>query len=440
MKRHRAECLTWKGRHRGTVQMARLASTMEARYGAGVIHPMYAPGVGAKQRATNLERYGAENVFSRESSLFEKVQASMDGKRLGLHGDANPFAWPEVQEKLRATNLSRYGVGNPQQSPEVRARTQETNLGRYGTDEVLAAPVIRERILATNQERYGGPAPSCSPVVVERTRLTNQERWGVDWTCQVPEVRHRQLDTMIKHYGSHFFASEEGRAKIRDVLISRYGVDHPAKVEGFWDRTVATFIRKYGTTHPLLLSEFLDKRRETSRRKYGVDHPMQDPAVYQRAVVSYRQACLQRFGVPNAMMVPEIALRSLTNAGGRGAPNRLEARFSAQHPNLLYTGNGAFWRWLPRLGAHKNPDFILPGPDPAHPKQGVTRVVELFGDYWHSCMFTGKATFEHESELIDAYRDIGIECLILWEGAFNADPGLVQAQVTAFLGDTPRPV
>ena len=101
-------------------------------------------------------------------------------------------------------------------------------------------------------------------------------------------------------------------------------------------------------------------------------------------------------------------------------------------PTLVYTGNRTYWRWLPTLKKHKNPDFILPGPDPAKPKKGVTRVVEVFGDFWHSRMFTGKAPFDHEQELIDAYRDIGITCLVLWESEVKSHPDGVRARLTAF--------
>lgn len=93
----------------------------------------------------------------------------------------------------------------------------------------------------------------------------------------------------------------------------------------------------------------------------------------------------------------------------------------------------ALWRWLPLLGHHKNPDFILPGPDVGNPKRGITKVVEVFGDFWYSRTFTGRANFEHEQELIDAYRDIGIDCCIVWESSLLDDPDAVRKRVEAFL-------
>jgi len=433
MKRHRQTCKVWKTRHRGTVQMVRLAETLQAKHGEGVTHPNMVPGAEAKRQTTNRERYGADNVFCRESTLFDQVQASLEGKRPVLKGQDNPFAWPEVQQKIRQTNMERFGVEHNQQCPEVQDRTRATNLERYGNEEALASPEVRAKITATNQDRYGGPTPAHSPEVVERARQTNLRRWGVEWTCQDPDVRRRQLETMEANYGGHFFASEKGRARVRATLIERYGVDHPAKIDGHWNRAVKTFVRRYGVTHPLQLAEFLDKRRATCQERYGVDNPMQNPVVWGRAVETYQATCLQRYGAPNAMQDPKVALKALKAAGGHGGPNMLERKFASLNPSLLYTGNGTFWRWLPGLGHHKNPDFILPGPDPKHPKRDVTKVVELFGDYWHSRMFTGSANFEHEQQLVGAFADIGIACLVVWESEFKADPDACRQRVQQFL-------
>ena len=359
MKRHRSTCEVWKSRHRGTVQMERLANTLSANHGEGITHPMHVQGAKENQKKTNLARYGAENVFEKSSSLYESIRKSSRERHRSLCGQDNPFSWPEVQEKIRETNLERYGAPNPQQVPEIREKTRVTNTERYGVPETLSDPGVREKIRVTNQIRYGGPAPSNSPEVVEKVRDTNLDRWGVEWTCQHPAVRQKQYEAMLDRYGSHFFASEEGRRVVRGSLTKKYGVPHP-------------------------------------------------------------------------MMNPETALKALESAR-RPGPNQVERLLHSLAPELIYTGDGTFWRWLPKIGHHKNPDFILSGEDPTNPKRGVTRVVELFGDYWHSRMFTGKASFEHETELIDAYADIGIQCLVVWESDIRKNKDGVKVRLSEFL-------
>lgn len=410
MKRHRKGCVTWQQRDAVALAEQRRRDTAIARY--GVEDARRSPEAEAKRITTNLERYGAENPFSRNSSVFEKVQASLEGKRPILRGAENPFAKPEVQEKIRAQLLDRYGVENPQQAPEVRERTKATVLEKYG-GEFLASPEIRAKAEATNLVRYGAAFAGGTPVIQAKIIHTNMLRYGVPHTCMDPEVRRKQLMAMELHYGGHFFASEVGKAAVRAALVARFGVEFPGAIEGHWDKVVATFRERLGVDHPLRLIEFLEKRVATSRRVYGTDSPMQNQDVKGRMITTK----FERYGNPWG---PSPA----------SGPNGLERDVIALAPpdSLLFTGDFTWWRWLPTLNHHKNPDFIVPGSDPEHPKRGA------FGDFWHSRMFTGRAPFEHECELVEAYAEVGITCLVLWESEVKGDPEAVRARLASFLG------
>jgi hypothetical protein len=373
---------------------SRARATSLARY--GVEHANQTEEVRARVAATNVERYGAANPFSREASTFGRVQASLDGKRPVLKGADNPFAREDVKAKVRDHWVNGHGVTNPQQVVEIRARTRATNVERYG-GELLGSPVLADRIRATNQDRYGDAFPQRTVAVKDRQRETNLLRHGVPWTGMSPEVRAKQLATHHVKYGSHWFASDEGKAKIREVMQERYGVDHPSHMEGWWERVVATNRERYGVDHALQLREFMDKQRATN---------------------------IERYGTPFA---------GLRNRGMNG----LETTVHGMAPDgvLRFTGDGGYWRFLPLLGRHKNPDFVVVSPDcdPDHPFRGSTKVVEAFGDFWHSKMFTGKVPFEHERELVEAYADVGLECLVIWESEIDDDPAGVRGRVEAFL-------
>lgn len=415
MKLHRKNCEVWLARDKNAVMSARISKTSMKKYGTE--HPRQAAEVKAKQAATNLERYGAENVFSKGSSSFEKVQNSLVGKR-GVKGDANAFSRPEVQEKIRATNLERYGGTSPQHSAEVRDKVKRTSMERYG-GQVMGSPVLREKIEKINMSRYGHLSPLSCPEVQAKVRATTLARFGVPYSCMDPEVRRKQLDAQHERYGSHFFASEEGKEKIRGVMQALYGVDHPGSIEGHWEKVVATFRERYGVDHPLQLAEFLDKRGDTNLARYGFRNALQNEDVKNEMVATK----MERYGNPWGPNAAE-------------GPNGLERALQELSPeaSLLFTGDFTFWRYLPSLKHHKNPDFIVPGPDPLHPKKDVKKVVEAFGDYWHSRMFTGRAPFDHEQELISAYREVGIECLVLWESEVKKDPEGTRARLLGFLG------
>ena len=405
MKAHKRTCPEWQARDKKAVRAQRLRETSLARYGVEDCRRMAS--ANEKREGTNKARYGAASQFSRESTVFDKVQEALEGKRPVLQGKANPFSRPEVKAKILASLKPRYGVANPQQAPEVRSKTSRTNLVRYGGT-LLGSPVLRVKIRGTNVARYGDAFPQRTQDVKDRQRETNLVRWGVEWTGQHPEVRRRQLETHHERYGSHWFAAEEGKAEILRVVRERYGVDHWMQTDGAWDRLVQTFQERYGVDHPLQLAEFLDKSRETSMANWGAPHPMQN-----------REHARERLERMRPGAEPNGLERAVLNLAPEGS--------------LLFTGGFTFWRWLPSLSKHKNPDFIVPGPDPENPKKGVTRVVEAFGDFWHSRMFTGKAPFDHEQDLIDAYAEVGISCLVLWESEVYTNPEATKERLASFL-------
>jgi hypothetical protein len=311
----------------------------------------------------------------------------------------------------------RYGAENPQQVPDIRARTTATSQERYG-GVLLSSPVLAEKARETNRALYGDEIPQRTEEIKNKIQETNLSRYGVPWTSMNPEVRAKQLEAHHEKWGSHYFASDEGKAHLRSVLVERFGVEFPGAIEGHWERAVQTFKERYGVEHPLQLAEFLDKQRATNLERYGVENVLQDPTILQRMVSTK----LDRYGNP-------------WGPSPINGPNGLERKVLALAPegSLLFTGDFTFWRWLPSLSKHKNPDFIVPGPDPENPKKGVTKTVEAFGDFWHSRMFTGRAPFDHEQELIEAYKEVGIECLILWESEVLGYPEETQARLLDYL-------
>lgn len=446
---HQDKCEVWLSRDKRVVADKRKKQTFLKNY--GVENPQQALEVREKSKKTNLERYGVENPFQSEvcmekarETMIEKfgveypgqsevLQEQMRKTNLERYGAENPFGSEEIKKKLWATMLEKHGSENPQQAHEIRARTKETNLERYG-GELLGSAEIREKARVTNLDRYGVEFPGGVPEVQAKVIATNLARYGVRHTCMDPEVRRKQLETMEKNYGSHYFASEEGKTHVRSVLKEKYGVEFPAQIEGSWEKAVATFMENYGVRHPLLLEEFLEKRRSSCLEKFGVESPIQNEEVKQK----WKNTSIRNWGVDHPMKNKEHAFNRLQKMRPGVGPNGLERKILDLVPegSLLFTGDFTFWRCLPKLGHHKNPDFIVPGPDPLQPKRGVTKVVEAFGDFWHSRMFTGKANFEHESELIEAYSEVGIQCLIIWESEIKGDPEgvAVRARLEEFLG------
>lgn len=77
----------------------------------GYRHPSENPEVIAKIKATNLQRYGVDNV--RKCDL---IKEKIKNTKLARYGNQNNI------EKTRSTNLERYGVPCSWQNPDVRAK------------------------------------------------------------------------------------------------------------------------------------------------------------------------------------------------------------------------------------------------------------------------------------------------------------------------------
>jgi hypothetical protein len=355
MKRHRAVCDTWKSRDRNAVANERITSTFEKKYGIGVTNAVKVPGAAEKKAATMKERYGAENVFCRESSLYEQVQSHWDGKDRTAHLPKDNFARPEIKEKIRQTNIIRYGAENPSQVPEIRAKQLATNLERYGDEQVLRVPEIRAKGQHTNIELYGAPDAMQSDGVKERVRQTNLDKYGVEWTTQEPITRSKMHAAQIANFGAMFFASDAGKLsyKMNEELIKQ-------------------------------------KYSDTCLAKYGVTHPMKDP---------------------------EYAKKHLEHSR-RAGPNKPEQKFNELYPFFCFSGNGSFWKTIPSTHQNRNPDFCFPVycKNNGKPSFGsVTHVVEIFGNYWHGEQKTGEPDDIHAARIVKEWGEIGLKCLVVWE-------------------------
>ncbi len=330
MKSHRKNCSIWKNRDKNEIRLQRMIKTLKSKYGNNITNPIHISESNNKKSLTMLKKYGAKNPFSRESSLFNKVQSHWEGKDRTLHLPENNFTNVEIKKKIKKYWLDNYGVENPSQVPEIREKQLNTNLERYGDIYPLRLQSIKDKCRNTNLERFGVYDPSQLPEIMDKIKKTNLIRYGVEWTT-LGITREKQYASQCEKYGTKFFSSDIGK---KIILKSR------------------------------LESENIPKDCVRKRSK---------------------------------------------------SLNKLEQKVQDASDDLVYVGHGIFWKYLPALMGSKNPDFVITGPDPDHPFRNIKKVVEALGTYWHGSERTGLQRDEYESQLISAYADIGISCLVIWE-------------------------
>ena len=225
------------------------------------------------------------------------------------------------------------------------------------------------------------------------------------------------------------FDTEEMRIKrwnsTKKSIQKKYGVDNIMHVESIKDKAEKNMRdviqQKYGVSH-LMKSEFVKKNyQDALMKKYGKKCVMQVKEIQQKQRKSYSKTCMKKYGKNDTFSVIEIQMKARTNAIIK--PNGIESLLIKEFPELIYVGDGKTWIQF-RDTTRKNPDFIM---------KDSNKVVEIFGDYWHSKIKTGLDKEIHQKDIINRYQQVGYSCLIIWENEIKNDFENVKIKISNFI-------
>ena len=350
----------------------------------------------------------------------------------------------------KQTVMERFGVDNVAKDPKVRELIGERN--RAGDTDVM------EKRGATNLKKYGHENPFGSKVIQERIRESMQEKYGAPSPQQVPEIRERTLRTHEERYGSRYAFTTAGfREKFKKICQAKWGADHPMQTEAGRTLWEEGNIRNFGKRTALLLAYVQKKAYQTNLANHGGKHSQQCPEVLAKA----REVWMEKYGVDNPSKSEEVKARikevwmgkygvpfppqSLWMNRKQSFPNKLEKTVQAMCPAyVVYSGDGSYWIRYKGATKTRNPDFVvLTAAQLADYKAGAKlnglrtwRIIEVFGDYFHGPLKTGKSNKEHEAEVIEYYAKAGVTCLVLWEGEIKKDPKGAAQRLLAFLEES----
>ena len=120
----------------------------------------------AKRKETCLQKYGVEAV-SQNKEVRAKQIATLTGKSvdektliqekrkatlLSKYGENYQL---EALEKREATNLERFGAKNIFCTESFQEKRKQTSLQKYGTEHPSQSKAVKDKVIATNRERYG---------------------------------------------------------------------------------------------------------------------------------------------------------------------------------------------------------------------------------------------------------------------------------------------
>lgn len=154
----------------------------------GVEHPQHSITLKNKLKETNLERYGTENVLSKNS----KIRLQMEKNFFETHSVINPSQLAETQEKIKNTSMKNRGVEHHSSDPAVKQRKVKTMEFKYGVKNAFQISAIQDEIKVKKLEKYG------SINNIEKIKETNLKKYGVDNVGHVPEIAKKRGESVSK--------------------------------------------------------------------------------------------------------------------------------------------------------------------------------------------------------------------------------------------------
>ena len=149
-------------------------------------------------------------------------------------------------------------------------------------------------------------------------------KYGVDNPAKLQEFKDKAKQTCLDKYGCEYYAqTTEYKHRVQVTCMAKYGTDHHLKAKEVIDKRTDTVREKYGTDNVFQNNKIKEKTKETLRTKYGVDNVSQSPCIQSKI----KQSNIGKFGVEHPMMLKEYknkAIRTNEERYGRKA-------FTQQH-------------------------------------------------------------------------------------------------------------
>ena len=118
-------------------------------------------------------------------------------------------------------------------------------------------------------------------------------------SCNAKYTKDQRYKTNIKKYGRANFGNLN---KVKQHLISKYGVDNPAKIPFVKEKIKNTCLKKYGVNCASKSSIVKEKTKQTCLKKYGVDNPWKSKEIIEKSKLSL----IKHYGVEYPIQSNEI--------------------------------------------------------------------------------------------------------------------------------------
>lgn len=181
-------------------------------------------------KKTMLERYGVEHALQNDAFLKKSQDTCM--KHYGVN---NPLQSEEIKHRVRNTCMTKYSVDNPSKSESVKSKIKDTFIKHYGVDNPMKVDYLVEKQRDSTERSCGSRFALQSESGKQHLAETVQKKYGVkgaSCTFDVPEIRKKINDSMIRKYGNtQISKTQYWRTKVQESCIEKYGVNWPCQTK-----------------------------------------------------------------------------------------------------------------------------------------------------------------------------------------------------------------
>lgn len=140
---------------------------------------------------------------------------------------------------------------------------------------------------------------------------TNLKKYGVNCCLKLESIRDKIKQTTLEKYGvPHNSQSEIIKNQKCNTYIQHFGVVNNLKSKEIREKIKQTNLIKYGAENPQQNKEIRNKKYETNLKKYGVKHFLQTEEFRNKVI----QTNLKKYGVPHHSQNPEISENMIKHA------------------------------------------------------------------------------------------------------------------------------
>lgn len=237
------------------------------------------------------------------------------------------------------------------------------------------------------QLSFANGNPAKSPEAKAKARQTLLDRYGVDHPMHSAEIKAKVDNTMQERYGARRFTQTSeyiDKAKATNQL--RYGADWARQNPEIQQKSEDTLLEHYGVTNPMQSEELKAKVSETYKERTGYEHPMQNPEVVQQI----KDTNLSRYGVEYVMQNPDILDKAMESNkkrwGGIGLGSKIiQDKVMATNLDKYGVKNPA-----------SSPEVQNKISTTMHTKYGHARYSQT--DVWHLDMMTDPTRLDYLNE------------------------------------------